>query len=53
MAYRFAAANPEILKYIPCYCGCGEMGHGSNLDCYVDLFRPDGRAVSYENHAAY
>lgn len=33
-AYRFAAANPEILAQIPCYCGCGPMGHGSNYDCF-------------------
>src|SRR5215510_10826405 len=22
--YDFAAQHPEILKYVPCYCGCGE-----------------------------
>src|ERR1043165_7822378 len=21
--YDFAAQHPEILKYVPCYCGCG------------------------------
>jgi hypothetical protein len=26
-AYRFAIANPEILKQVPCYCGCGSIGH--------------------------
>ena len=33
-AYRFAAANAEILAQIPCYCGCGEMGHTSNYSCF-------------------
>ena len=34
-AYRFAAANPDELAKYPCYCGCGAMGHTSNLSCYV------------------
>jgi hypothetical protein len=34
-AYQFAVANPEVLSEIPCYCGCGAMGHASNLACYV------------------
>lgn len=33
-AYRFAAANPEALEQIPCYCGCGGMGHISNYSCF-------------------
>jgi len=34
-AYQFAAANPDVMKGIPCYCGCGAMGHASNYACYV------------------
>jgi hypothetical protein len=34
-AYRFAVANRNVLRYIPCYCGCGEQGHTSNASCYV------------------
>ena len=34
-AYRFAIANSDILRYIPCYCGCGAEGHTSNASCYV------------------
>ena len=33
-AYPFALANPNTLRYIPCYCGCGEQGHTSNASCY-------------------
>lgn len=33
-AYRFAATHADILHQIPCYCGCGAMGHGSNYDCF-------------------
>lgn len=34
-AYRFAIANRETLRYIPCYCGCGSEGHTSNASCYI------------------
>jgi len=33
-AYRFVIANRDTLRYIPCYCGCGEQGHTSNASCY-------------------
>jgi hypothetical protein len=49
-AYQFAVANPEILKQIPCYCGCGAMGHTSNYACYVAGTGADGEVV-YDNHA--
>jgi len=35
-AYRFAIANRDTLRYIPCYCGCGSEGHTSNSSCYVE-----------------
>jgi hypothetical protein len=34
-AYRFAIANRDTLRYIPCYCGCGSEGHASNASCYL------------------
>ena len=40
-AYRFAIANRDILKQIPCYCGCGAK-HQSNAECYIKDVRPDG-----------
>ena len=49
-AYQFAVANPDILKQIPCYCGCGAMGHTSNYSCYVQSVDEKG-AVNYDNHA--
>ncbi len=49
-AYRFAVANPDVLKQYPCYCGCGAMGHTSNLSCYVTATAPDG-TVTFDNHA--
>jgi len=49
--YRYAAQNPETLKYIPCYCGCGGIGHTSNLSCYVRRINPNG-TVTFNNHGA-
>ena len=49
-AYRFAVKNPDLLKQIPCFCGCNAMGHMNNLDCYVDEF---GQINEFDNHAAY
>ena len=42
-AYRFAAARPDLLRAVPCYCGCGASdGHTSNLDCFVAASAADG-----------
>jgi len=49
-AYQFAAANPDVMKDIPCYCGCGNIGHTSNYDCYVSNVDADG-TISFDNHA--
>ena len=49
-AYQFAAANPDVMKHIPCYCGCGAMGHTSNYACYVDEVDANGN-VTYDTHA--
>lgn len=50
-AYHYALEHPLVLQWIPCYCGCGEMGHGSNLDCY---FEPQGQgSLRFEEHASY
>ena len=48
--YRFAIANPEVLAKLPCYCGCGSMGHTSDLDCFIEEFKPDG-AIVFGYHA--
>lgn len=49
-AYQFAVANPEVLQQIPCYCGCGAMGHTSNYACYVAGAGAEGE-VLFDNHA--
>ena len=49
-AYQFAAANPDVMQNIPCYCGCGSIGHTSNFDCYVSGTDSQGK-VAFDNHA--
>ncbi len=50
MAYQFASANPDVMKNIPCYCGCGNAGHTSNYSCYVSGVDDKG-SITYDNHA--
>lgn len=49
-AYQFASANPDVMKDIPCYCGCGNIGHTSNYSCYVSSVDEKG-AITFDNHA--
>ena len=49
-AYRFAIANPDTLSKFPCFCGCGNVGHESNLDCFASEFNADGSVV-LDDHA--
>jgi hypothetical protein len=49
-AYQFAVANPDMMKQIPCYCGCGAIGHTSNYSCYISNVDDKG-AITYDNHA--
>ncbi len=51
-AYAFALASPEVLQWLPCYCGCGGMGHRSNLDCFFQRREAQAEVV-YEEHGSY
>lgn len=42
--YEFAARRPDVLHYLPCFCGCGRV-HRSNYDCFIDEVRPDGSVL--------
>ena len=50
-AYAFALARPDVIEWLPCYCGCGAMGHMSNLDCFVQP--TEGAPVVFEEHGSY
>ena len=47
-AYRYAIEHPEIVAWMPCYCGCDAMEHRSNLDCYLKA-----NGAGFEEHASY
>lgn len=48
--YDFAAQHPEILKYVPCYCGCGSQGHKANESCFVARRDPRGNVLEWDTH---
>jgi hypothetical protein len=51
-AYAYAIARPDVIDWMPCYCGCAAMDHRNNTDCYVKP-REDGAPVVFEEHASY
>jgi hypothetical protein len=51
-AHIFAADHPEVATYIPCYCGCGNMGHKNNADCFVEARDKEGKVTSWVPHGA-
>jgi hypothetical protein len=48
--YDFAAQHPEILNYVPCYCGCGSQGHTDNENCFVARRDPRGNVLEWDTH---
>lgn len=49
--YRYAVEHGDDLRYIPCYCGCVDVGHRGNRDCYVKSLNADG-TITFTSHAA-
>lgn len=49
-AYTFAAEHPEVLGYVPCYCGCEREGHRGNDDCFVQRRAANGDVLDWEPH---
>ena len=48
--YMFAARHPEVLEYVPCFCGCETRGHRRNADCFVRERSADGNVLEWEEH---
>jgi uncharacterized protein with PCYCGC motif len=49
--YQFAAEHPEVLGYVPCYCGCErEGGHRGNDDCFVAERNTQGDVTRWDPH---
>ena len=49
-SYKFAAEHPEVLSYVPCYCGCERSGHRGNEDCFVTRRDEKNDVVEWEPH---
>ena len=49
-AYKFAAEHPEVLSYVPCYCGCERQGHRGNTDCFVRSRDINGNVIDWDDH---
>ena len=47
--YTFAARHPEVLHYVPCFCGCQNSGHKDNDDCFIQSRDATGRPT-WEPH---
>jgi Protein of unknown function with PCYCGC motif len=47
--YTFAARHPEVLHYVPCFCGCERSGHKGNDDCFIQSRETNGRPT-WEEH---
>lgn len=49
--YEFAARHPDVLQYMPCFCGCDRSaGHKANVDCFVKRRAADGRIMEWDSH---
>ncbi|OYD07445.1 hypothetical protein CHM34_11115 [Paludifilum halophilum] len=45
-AYQMAFEHPDVLTYMPCYCGCGETsGHKNNWNCFIKDQRENGEVI--------
>jgi hypothetical protein len=49
-AYTFAAEHPEVLSFVPCFCGCENAGHKGNHDCFVRERAVNGDVISWDEH---
>jgi hypothetical protein len=46
--YKIAVAYPEVLEFVPCYCGCEQDEKYQSLkDCFIDR-----KTGEYDEHAA-
>ena len=48
--YRFATTRGDVLRFMPCTCGCAQVGHTSNRSCYIK--GETAADVTYTSHAA-
>lgn len=52
LAYAFALERPDVMLWMPCYCGCGEhSGHRNARDCFIKATSSSGN-VQFEEHGS-
>lgn len=50
-SFKFAADHPEVLDYMPCYCGCDRsLGHHNNTACFVGARDAKGKVTQWVPH---
>lgn len=49
-SYQFAARHPEVLNYVPCFCGCERAGHKGSHDCFIGSRDSKGRVTAWDHH---
>jgi hypothetical protein len=48
--HMFAAQHPDVLRYMPCFCGCQRGGHKGNDDCFVAGRDSAGKVKAWDTH---
>ena len=48
--YRFAKDHGDVLRWMPCTCGCAQLGHTSNRSCYIKA--ETAERTTWTSHAA-
>jgi len=48
--YEFAGRRPDVLRYVPCFCGCEQGGHVGNDDCFVKARDASGKPTAWDTH---
>lgn len=52
LAYQFALDRPDVMLWMPCYCGCGDhSGHKNARDCFIKATSSSGN-VQFEDHGS-
>lgn len=48
--YTQVAKNEQTVSNMACFCGCADMGHKSNRDCFIKEKKADG-SITWNSHA--
>ena len=51
-AYQFALDRPDVMLWMPCYCGCGgHSGHKNARDCFIQPESSPGH-IQFDDHGS-